>query len=250
MSNQRIDRQEAKLQKAEAKKQRKEDKRLEREATNLSKSQKKELKTENRASEKSRKSERRMQKEHEWQMRKFMPAAMADLLPVVGWDDKGNYGITCDGVIIDFLQITCKNLNTASDDEIDFDNLKWDKLYMTYPDDLKIVALNFPIDVSEQLEYIKRIAARTENPELFQSLEKEYDRLAAVSGSTADREYYLFFYAEDHQKYLDKKSKIKGTLNRGGNPLVTELNRQKKEKILYKLNNLNSRLVSKEGDML
>lgn len=250
MFNEKPDRQEAKLQKAEAKRQKKEEKRLEREANNLSKTQKKELKTENRASKKSRKSERRMQKEHEKQMRKFMPAAMADLLPVIAWDEGSNYGITCDGGIIDFLQITCKNLNTASDDEIEFDNLKWDKLYMTYPDDLKIVALNFPIDVTDQLAYIKRIAARTANPILFRSLEKEYDRLASISGSTADREYYLFFYAEDHQKYLDKKSKIKGTLNRGGNPLVTELSRQKKEKILYKLNNLNSRLVSKEGDIL
>ena len=152
-----------------------------------------------------------------------------------------------DGSIVDFMQITCKNLYNASEDELAYDNLKWDKLFMTYPDDLKYVVLNFPVNISTQLSYIKKIAARTENPVLFNMLQSEYDRLTYIAQKTTDRDYYLMFYASDYIQYLDKKAKIKGVLNQGSLPLITELPREKKMQVLYKLNNLNGSIFL-EGD--
>lgn len=180
-------------------------------------------------------------------MKKYEPALAEDILPITSWDKEGNYGIMRDGSIVDFMQITCKNLYNASEDELAYDNLKWDKLFMTYPDDLKYVVLNFPVNISTQLSYIKKIAARTENPVLFDMLQKEYDRLTYIAQKTTDRDYYLMFYAADYIQYLDKKAKIKGTLNQGGLPLITELSYEKKLQVLYKLNNLNGTIFL-EGD--
>ena len=180
-------------------------------------------------------------------MKKYEPALAADLLPITAWDKEGNYGIMRDGSIVDFMQITCKNLYNASEDELAYDNLKWDKLFMTYPDDLKYVVLNFPVNISTQLSYIKKIAARTENPVLFNMLQSEYDRLTYIAQKTTDRDYYLMFYASDYIQYLDKKAKIKGVLNQGSLPLITELPREKKMQVLYKLNNLNGSIFL-EGD--
>ena len=180
-------------------------------------------------------------------MKKYEPALAADLLPITAWDKEGNYGIMRDGSIVDFMQITCKNLYNASEDELAYDNLKWDKLFMTYPDDLKYVVLNFPVNISTQLSYIKKIAARTENPVLFNMLQSEYDRLTYIAQKTTDRDYYLIFYASDYIQYLDKKAKIKGVLNQGSLPLITELPREKKMQVLYKLNNLNGSIFL-EGD--
>ena len=55
------------------------------------------------------------------------------------------------------------------------------------------------------------------------------------------------FYASDYIQYLDKKAKIKGVLNQGSLPLITELPREKKMQVLYKLNNLNGSIFL-EGD--
>lgn len=179
-------------------------------------------------------------------MKKYEPALIEDILPITAWD-KDNYGIMSDGSIVDFMQVTCKNLYNASEDELAYDNLKWDKLFMTYPDDLKYVVLNFPVNISTQLNYIKKIAARTENPVLFNMLQSEYDRLSYIAQKTTDRDYYLMFYAADYVQYLDKKAKLKGILNQGGLPLITEITREKKIQVLYKLNNLNGSIFL-EGD--
>lgn len=180
-------------------------------------------------------------------MKKYEPALAEDILPITAWDKEGNYGIMRDGSLVDFMQVTCKNLYNASEDELAYDNLKWDKLFMTYPDDLKYLVLNFPVNISTQLNYIKKIAARTENPVLFNMLQSEYDRLTYIAQKTTDRDYYLMFYAADYIQYLDKKAKIKGILNQGGLPLITEIPLEKKMQVLYKLNNLNGSIFL-EGD--
>lgn len=180
-------------------------------------------------------------------MKKYEPALAEDILPITAWDKEGNYGIMRDGSLVDFMQVTCKNLYNASEDELAYDNLKWDKLFMTYPDDLKYLVLNFPVNISTQLNYIKKIAARTENPVLFNMLQSEYDRLTYIAQKTTDRDYYLMFYAADYIQYLDKKAKIKGILNQGGLPLITEIPLEKKIQVLYKLNNLNGSIFL-EGD--
>ena len=89
-------------------------------------------------------------------MKKYEPAQISGIIPIGAWDAEGNYGILRDGTIIDFLQIRCKNLYNASDAELAYDNIKWDKLFMTYPSDLKYIALNFPLDVSLQISYTKK----------------------------------------------------------------------------------------------
>ena len=183
-------------------------------------------------------------------MKKYEPAQISGIIPIGAWDAEGNYGILRDGTIIDFLQIRCKNLYNASDAELAYDNIKWDKLFMTYPSDLKYIALNFPLDVSLQISYTKKVAQRTANPVLFPMLEAEYDRLQTLAEKITDRDYYLVFYADDYIQYLDKKSKIKGILNQGITPLVFEMPQAKKELIIYKLNNLNSTIFLKGGMQL
>ncbi len=178
------------------------------------------------------------------QMKKYEPALARDIIPITAWINEENYGIMKDGSIADFMQILCKNLYNASDDELAYDNLKWEKLFMTYPGDLKYIVLNFPVDVSLQFSHIKHIAARTDNPVLFHMLEDEYDRLDYVQTKTTDRDYYLMFYAADYMQYLDRKAKIKGILNQGGMPLVAEIPYEKKLQVLYKLNNLNGAIFA------
>lgn len=173
-------------------------------------------------------------------MKKYEPAMAKDIIPITAWNKEENYGIMQDGTITDFMQISCKNLYNASEDELAYDNLKWEKLFMTYSSDLKYIVLNFPVNITSQLSYIKHIAARTDNPVLFNMLEDEYDRLDYVQRKTTDRDYYLMFYAKDYMQYLDHKAKIKGILNQGGMPLVSEIPYEKKLQVLYKLNNLNA----------
>ena len=183
-------------------------------------------------------------------MKKYEPAQISGLIPISAWDAEGNFGIMSDGSLIDFLQIRCKNLYNASEDEIHYDNTKWDKLFLTYPDDLKFIVMNFPPDISKQLSYVKKVAQRTENPVLFSMLENEYERILDIAERTTDRDYYLVFFAQDYTQYLDRKSKIKGVLNQG-KALVFEMTQEKKELILYKLNNLNANIIFRgRGDGL
>ena len=67
-----------------------------------------------------------------------------DVIDVYFYNDKLKCFIMKDKSYIDIIQINTKDLVSASEDDIEYDIMRYIKLYKMYADDMKIVAMNFP----------------------------------------------------------------------------------------------------------
>ena len=79
--------------------------------------------------------------------------------------------------IRDRLQIVCKDLNSIKDYDLEFDIMGFSGLYKTYADDIKIVTMNYPVNVRSQIAYCRRIQEQTENPACMSELDSEVEKL-------------------------------------------------------------------------
>lgn len=163
------------------------------------------------------------------------PKQMTELITIK--DYKEPYYILSNDRLMNILQVKTRNLSSANKDEIEYYNLMFTRLYKTYADDLKIIAINFPTDTKEQQEYIKHKIATTNNT-IFNHLQKQkLAQLELIEKKRTDKEFYIMFYADDNLKYYDNLGIIQKNL---GEVNIIEIDREKKNQVLYKINNKNS----------
>ncbi|MGL4483770.1 MAG: hypothetical protein ACRCUS_02375 [Anaerovoracaceae bacterium] len=144
------------------------------------------------------------------------------------------------GKYLDILKIVCRDIYSASEEELEYDNLCFDKLYKTFPGDLKEVAVNFLTDTSASQEYILDKIKKTKNPIFLAQLKQKKRELEEIAKTKTNREYYLFFYSKNIEEYRDNLIVINKALARGYYPLIQSISIEKKVEILKKLNNINS----------
>jgi len=168
---------------------------------------------------------------------------VSEVMPIVDFDEEIQAFVLEGGTYADFFQINCKDLQTAADEEIEYDNMCWDKLYKIYPGDLKMISFNFPTDTSLERDYTRHIINRTENPIFLEFLDERLAELKWIHTNRTDREHCLFFYGEDEDKLRDNSITIFSILSKGTNPLVKKVDKEKKMKIAFKLFNKNTALV-------
>ena len=78
---------------------------------------------------------------------------VTSLIPIKEIDFEKEYFIYSDGTIMDFIQINPKDIKNLDDDERRLDNSYFEKFYKLTSEDIKIWALNFPEDTTEQKKY-------------------------------------------------------------------------------------------------
>lgn len=145
-----------------------------------------------------------------------------------------------DGMLWEVLQITCKDLLNATQAELEFDYMCFDKLYRTFSTDLKIIGMNFPSDTSQQQEYIRHKIENTTNEVFLKELQDKLAELEWINKNLTDREYYLIFFSKDYDDYRDNLVIIQRALCSGPIPLYKHVDAQKKERVLFKYFNKNS----------
>ncbi len=141
------------------------------------------------------------------------------------------------GMYMDFFKIHTKDLNSASEDELNWDAMKFVKLYKTYPDDLKIVTMNYPCNTSCQQEYWRYKMEHTKNPEIRKAQEKKIYQLEWLEKNSTSREFYLMYYSKDKNTFENNRRSILSVLSTGKMGLLEEISADKKIQILYKLMN-------------
>jgi len=160
-----------------------------------------------------------------------------EVIPIVSWNEDLDVGIMEDGTIIDILGIVSKNLASASDNEVSYDILNWDKIFKTFPKDLKILCFNFPTDTTVQQEYIDKIQQRTLNPIYKEQLQTKKAELETISSTRKDREFAIAFYAKNIDDYKTQYVQLYSLLTHNNPPLAYKLSKEKKQKIVYSLFN-------------
>ncbi|WP_270739820.1 VirB4 family type IV secretion system protein [Massilioclostridium coli] len=169
-----------------------------------------------------------------------------DFTPIIDYTDNGVF-ITKSGYL-DFVQITCKDLNSAKDYDIEFDIICFANLFKTYKGDLKVITMNYPADTYSQIGYIQHLLQRTKNPACLADLQMECKALEIAHERFEEREFYLMFFAKNEKEYRKNCDILKSHLQR--NFLMQPLDFPKKIQILHKLDNLNAHLSYPNSNMV
>ncbi len=139
--------------------------------------------------------------------------------------------------LMDIVQITSKDLVNSSDDEVEFDCLKFAKFYKTYADDLKIITMNFPCKTEMQQQYLEYKMQQTKNEIHQKFLQKYIDELAWLSKHDTTREYFYMIFGRNRDDMEKNIRTLRSTLGSGKTGLVQFIPAEKKHQILFRLNN-------------
>ena len=74
---------------------------------------------------------------------------------IIDYDNKSGYFKLKNGEYMDITKIVCKDLLSATNDDINFDLFNWTKFYKTYSADIKLIGINLPTDTRTQQQYIQ-----------------------------------------------------------------------------------------------
>ena len=189
---------------------------------------------------KSRRRER-IEKEEGYQMKKGkkVKKSILEKIDVAEYLEEGYYRMK-DGTYMNLVQINSKDLINSSADEVEYDCMKFAKLYKLFENDLKLVVLNFPCDTKEQQAYLQRKINATNNQMYRKFLQQKYDELVWLAKNNTTREYYYMVFAKTQEEMQKEMLTLKSTLHLGNDGLLLEIPEEKKHKILDRLYNKNS----------
>jgi hypothetical protein len=162
--------------------------------------------------------------------------SIKQLINIVDYDFSNDCYITKSGYM-DILQIRSKDIVNSNDDDIEYDVLKFAKLYKLYSDDIKIVALNFPCNTDKQQDFIRHKIKMTQNTLLRDVLQKKLNELVWIGKNDTTREYYFIIYGKNIDNIEKNRLLLCTTLDQSKNGLVILINKEKKDLILIKMAN-------------
>ncbi|MEK5394087.1 hypothetical protein NSQ59_27685 [Margalitia sp. FSL K6-0131] len=163
-----------------------------------------------------------------------------DILPFLSYDEQNNVIVTKTGYM-DILQIKSRDIYSFNEDEVQRNIYEYTKFLRTYIPDIKEVALSFPVNTTEQQQYIQRKIDKTNNPIFLKYLHQKHFELQLLEKHRTNLEYFLFIYARDLTSIIERrKTVIRLAKHSLGVSMITE---NKKCDIIFKMNNQNSKIL-------
>ena len=206
--------------------------------------EKKNIKVKLTKEEKKIKKEEKKQKR--WELKeirkanKDVLASTKDLLGFVDVDDDDS--IIMKNGYLDIFQIDSKDIYSLTDVETTMNIYNFIAFLRSYPFDIKLITMNFPVNTLKQQEFIKKKIKECDNEKYYYELIEELEQLVYLESTRQNREFYIMIFIKD----TEEKESIKRTLFRSQNIAVQliPLTVEKKLKILFKLNNPNTKLIN------
>lgn len=193
--------------------------------------------------EKQRKKEERLRlKEEKRNLKneyKKVDKVVVDLLPFLDILEDGSFKTKYG--YMNMYQVKTKDLNSLSSNEVESHIVEFATFLRSCTNDIKIVSMKYPVNTEVQQQHLlKKIESTNKDSFFLPFLQKKLDELTKIEELRQNTEFYLFvFYHDEKQKREREKSLIR--LNSLAVSLK-EIDVNKKIKILFKLNNLNSKI--------
>ena len=206
--------------------------------------EKKNIKVKLTKEEKKIKNEEKKQKKLELKeirkANKDVLASTKELLGFVDVDDDDS--IIMKNGYLDIFQIDSKDIYSLTDVETTMNIYNFIAFLRAYPFDIKLITMNFPVNTLKQQEFIKKKIKECDNKKYYYELIEELEQLVYLESTRQNREFYIMIFIKD----TEEKESIKRTLFRSQNIAVQfiPLTVEKKLKILFKLNNPNTKLIN------
>ena len=166
-------------------------------------------------------------------------ASTKELLGFIDVDDDDS--IIMKNGYLDIFQIDSKDIYSLTDVETTMNIYNFIAFLRSYPFDIKLITMNFPVNTLKQQEFIKKKIKECDNKKYYYELIEELEQLVYLETTRQNREFYIMIFIKD----TEEKESIKRTLFRSQNIAVQliPLDLEKKLKILFKLNNPNTKLM-------
>lgn len=160
-----------------------------------------------------------------------------EIIPVRSYDTEKQCYRMKDGSCMDLMQIQSKDLVNSSEDEVEYDCLKFARAYRLYADDIKILCLNFPCDCSRQKRFLEHKIKNTRNEIFREQLEKKKKELEWLEKNDTTREYYFMLFAKNPEEMEKNRRTLAASLGGGRGGLVGTISPEKKQQILFRIYN-------------
>ncbi|TYV33093.1 VirB4 family type IV secretion system protein [Listeria monocytogenes] len=112
--------------------------------------------------------------------------------------------------------------------------------------DLKIIFMPFPADTQSQIDYISHKILKNPNSDWYPFQKDRRDDLQKIRQRKTHQEFYLQFFADSEEELKLKREELIENAYQFFS--LTPLSLEKKIKILYKLNNMNSEFMAPRID--
>lgn len=159
-----------------------------------------------------------------------------EIVPIRGVSENGYFYLD-DSSYMELLQIKGKDLINSAEDEVEFDCLRFSKLYRLYADDLKIVCMNFPSDYGKQKRFLEYKIKNAKNEIYKLQLRGKLNELIWLEKHNTTREYYLMLFAQKEEVLEKNIRTVTAALGTGRGGLIAKLSLEKKKEILFRLLN-------------
>ena len=149
-----------------------------------------------------------------------------------------------DGSFMDMLAIRTKDLENASEEDVNRDMWLLTSLFKRYTEDIKIISINFPTNTKTQQAYFEQKLMHCKHPLLKPILEEKLAELVAFEKTSICREHYLMFWGRSYEDLQKNRASITSAL---GRELCAAVSLSKKIQILFSLNNLSASVFYDEN---
>ena len=163
-----------------------------------------------------------------------------ELLPFKDADDDDSI-ITKTGYV-DIFQIDSKDIYSLNEIERKMHIYSFVSFLRGYVYDFKIISMKFPVNTLKQQKFLEKKLKECDNEIYANFLKEKLEQLIFLEENRQNKEFYIMIFIRD----TDNKEEVKGLLLRNQNIAIQlkPLDVEKKLKILFKLNNSNTKLIN------
>lgn len=204
---------------------------VKKEKVKLTKEEKKSLKEEKKLKKKELKEIRKEDKK--------VLLTTKELLPFKDADDDDSI-ITKTGYV-DIFQIDSKDIYSLNEIERKMHIYSFVSFLRGYVYDFKLISMKFPVNTLKQQKFLEKKLKECDNEIYANFLKEKLEQLIFLEENRQNKEFYIMIFIRD----TDNKEEVKGLLLRNQNIAIQlkPLDVDKKLKILFKLNNPNTKLM-------
>lgn len=141
---------------------------------------------------------------------------------------------------MDLYQIKTKDVHALSENDIQRHIYSFISFLRAYSEDFKVLSMNFPVNTTTQQMHIEKNLKVTTNPIAKKFLQRKLDELIFLEQNRFDKEFYIMIFASNKEGIEDRERAL--YINQNIAFKVEEIELEKKLKILFKLNNFNTKL--------
>lgn len=189
----------------------------------------------------SRKEKKQLKKEEKKSLKKEYKKVnknIEEILPFIDIEEDNTFK-TKNGYI-DIFQIETKDLNSLNDDEANRHMFEFSNFLRNYIDDMKIISMTFPVNTQIQQKHIQKKIENTNNYIYKEFLYKKLNELITIEEKRKNREFYLMLFYDDENTKREREMQLLRLVS--SNIKISTLDLDKKLRIIFKLNNQNSKI--------